>query len=133
VDALERLALEQIMSAGDVAEVLPPRPGWMLDALCRERPTVEFVPVEIKTIAGRDSQAEAVEVCRSCLVRRECGAYALADPMLVGVWGGTTTAERKAARAALDAATPGQRPERAPKRQTRRIVVDDDARWTRSA
>jgi len=125
VEPLERLALEQIMAAGDVVDALPSRPGWMLDALCRERPAVEFVPAEIRSGAGRDSQAEAVAVCGACLVRRECGAYALKDPTLVGVWGGTTTAERKAARAALDAAAPAQRPTRAPKRQTRRLVVDD--------
>ena len=132
MNAVERLALESLMAGAVLTDAMPPRPGWMRDALCRERPTLEFVPVEIKTIAGRDSQAEAVEVCRSCLVKRECGAFALADRELVGVWGGTTTIERKAARAALDAATPALRPTRAPKRQTRRLVVDD-AWWDQSA
>jgi len=127
----DQLALEQIMAGVDVADIGRTRPGWMRDALCKERPTVEFVPVEIKTVAGRDSQAEAVEVCRSCLVKRECGAFALADRELVGVWGGTTTIERKAARAALDAATtvPRAKPK---KRSTRRIVVSD-VWWDRSS
>jgi len=31
------------MAASDVADALPPRPGWMRNALCRERPAVEFV------------------------------------------------------------------------------------------
>lgn len=132
MEPLERLAIEQIMAAGDVADALPHRPGWMLDALCRERPTVEFVPVETRTVAGRDSQAEAIEVCRDCLVRRECGAYALADRELVGVWGGTTTTERTAARAALNAATATPAPRRSPRKGRRRLVVDD-VWWDRSA
>jgi len=131
LDEADQLALEHLMAAGDAADALPSRHGWMRDALCRERPAVQFVPIETRTVAGRDSQAEAIEVCSACLVRRECGAYALADRELVGVWGGTTTTERKAARAALDAAPPAQRPRRA-KRATRRIVADD-VWWDRSA
>jgi len=36
----------------------------------------------------------AVVLCRRCDVRAECLAYALADPHLVGYWGGTTERER---------------------------------------
>ena len=129
LDDADQVAFEQIMAAGDVADALPPRPGWMADALCLERPTVDFVPVEVKTVAGRDSQAAAVKVCLSgCLVRLECLRYAMKDPELVGVWGGLTTAERKATRAAVAAATltPVQR---APKRSMGRRLVFDDVWW----
>ncbi len=132
VDALERLALESIMTPDDVADAIPPRPGWMADALCRERPEVEFVPLEVRGGNGCRSQAAAIEVCGSCLVRLECARYALADPTLVGVWGGLTAAERKAARAALDAATPAERLARPKKVRPRRLVVEDPW-WTRSA
>ena len=34
-------------------------------------------------------------ICSTCPVRQECLAFALADSELIGVWGGTTTQERK--------------------------------------
>ena len=34
-------------------------------------------------------------VCGACTVRSDCLAYALADPSLVGLWGGTTEKERR--------------------------------------
>ncbi|NNM44593.1 WhiB family transcriptional regulator [Knoellia koreensis] len=40
-------------------------------------------------------EAEAVAVCRSCPVARECLAYALAAGERDGVWGGFTNAERR--------------------------------------
>lgn len=42
--------------------------------------------------AGNSGPAKAI--CRECPVRFECLNYALAQN-LVGVWGGTTTEERK--------------------------------------
>jgi WhiB family transcriptional regulator, redox-sensing transcriptional regulator len=37
-------------------------------------------------------------LCESCAVRAECLAAALADPNLLGLWGGTTGTERRALR-----------------------------------
>jgi WhiB family redox-sensing transcriptional regulator len=84
----------------DVLEVLPPRPAWMADALCREpQPGVSFFP------ARGEPLEPARAVCARCLVRQECLAYALADADLVGVWGGTSERERRRMRQA--AATAG--------------------------
>ena len=40
-----------------------------------------------------------LELCRTCLVRRECLAYALERDDLIGIWGGTTADRRRRARA----------------------------------
>jgi WhiB family redox-sensing transcriptional regulator len=68
------------------------------DALCREYPHLEFVPDERASADHR--HAEQLQVCGRCLVRVECLAVALADPELLGIWGGTTTSARKAIRKA---------------------------------
>jgi Transcription factor WhiB len=85
-----------LMVEGDVfalVDELVARPSWQSDALCRERPELVFVPS-----AGPVSD-EARALCRSCLVRAECLAYALERPELDGCWGGTTSADRDRARA----------------------------------
>lgn len=47
-------------------------------------------------MAGPRSPAvEQKAVCASCLVREECLAYALAESITEGVWGGMTTRERR--------------------------------------
>ncbi len=68
------------------------RPPWQADALCRDHPELVFVPS-----AGKIA-VEALDLCRSCLVRRECLTFALQRPATVGCWGGTTTGERATAR-----------------------------------
>lgn len=75
-----------------LAEVLPSRPGWMAAASCRDRPDVTFFPE-----LGHAARA-AREVCAGCPVKAPCLAYALAEPDLAGVWGGTTSRERAALR-----------------------------------
>ncbi|MFF7534899.1 WhiB family transcriptional regulator [Streptomyces bobili] len=40
----------------------------------------------------------AVALCRECPVRRACAQYALDNPELRGVWGGTTAADRRSFR-----------------------------------
>jgi WhiB family redox-sensing transcriptional regulator len=79
----------------DELDRLLERPAWQSDALCRERPELRFVP---SSIAEEMVARDAVETCRTCLVRRDCLAFALEDPDLSGIWGGTTTAERRRAR-----------------------------------
>jgi len=73
------------------------RPAWMDAALCRGLPTDLFFPAE----GTRDDDpdiAAAKAVCWQCPVRRQCVAYALPDPAVHGVWGATTTDQRRAER-----------------------------------
>ncbi|MFN2607826.1 MAG: WhiB family transcriptional regulator [Acidimicrobiales bacterium] len=77
--------------------LFPPRPAWMAKAACRGPlpPGAAFFPAKGQKPAG------AKAVCARCPVTAECLAYAMADVELVGTWGGTTAAERRALRAAL--------------------------------
>jgi WhiB family transcriptional regulator, redox-sensing transcriptional regulator len=66
-------------------------PAWFADAACREHPELCWVDP-----GNSGSQVSAAkDVCARCLVRAECLASAMADPTLVGIWGATTTRERK--------------------------------------
>jgi WhiB family redox-sensing transcriptional regulator len=73
-------------------------PAWTADAGCREHRELEFVllprgvdPADVKRCRA---------VCRGCLVRKECLAYAMSDASLTGIWGGTTDRERRRLRTA---------------------------------
>lgn len=69
---------------------LTPGPGpWVLHAACAGLPTRYFFSEDPATTDL------ALAVCRSCRVRDECAAYALATPILDGVWGGLTEADRR--------------------------------------
>ncbi|MGH9090182.1 MAG: WhiB family transcriptional regulator [Acidimicrobiales bacterium] len=70
------------------------RPTWMAEAACRGAGPGAFVPALGVPVAP------ARATCATCGVRAECLAYALADPEIVGVWGGTTARERIAIRRA---------------------------------
>jgi hypothetical protein len=52
--------------------------------------------------AGTDEIArgwqDAVKLCKTCPVRRECAEYAVSADELFGVWGGLTANQRKAIR-----------------------------------
>lgn len=74
-----------------------PATEWMTWAICPETDPDLFSPV---TVGGGylrpgDGQKvrEAKRLCAGCPVEAECLAYAL-EHGLVGVWGGTTEAER---------------------------------------
>jgi WhiB family redox-sensing transcriptional regulator len=56
--------------------------------LCLEYPELTWFPER------GQSSAPAKAVCGRCLVQRECLGYALADPDLMGVWGGISMRER---------------------------------------
>ena len=60
----------------------------MADGLCLEYPELTWFPER------GQSSAPVMQVCGRCLVHRECLEYALADPDLMGVWGGTSHRER---------------------------------------
>jgi WhiB family redox-sensing transcriptional regulator len=68
-------------------------PPWYADAACGEHPDLEFVLLPLGTRSVEIEQRKAI--CRGCLVREECLAYALADGSLDGVWGGTTKRKRQ--------------------------------------
>jgi WhiB family redox-sensing transcriptional regulator len=63
--------------------------AWMERAQCRGEDRDLFFP------SVGTASAKARVICSICLVRQECLAYALTDTELTGVWGGTTTQERK--------------------------------------
>lgn len=61
------------------------RPGWFDDAACRGAGPGPWFSMNV----GR-----ARRICWECPVRLECLSYALADPELLGLWGGLTAPER---------------------------------------
>lgn len=78
-----------------VRRLIPPRPDWHRDALCREYPAAWWFPT-----LGQTAQ-RAIEICRQCPVRIECLDEALADPDLdSGVRGGMAERARAAHRRA---------------------------------
>jgi len=64
--------------------------GWMSEGICAQ------TDVDLFTVEGRKKHSvkAAKAVCARCLVTDECLQYAL-DNDLEGVFGGTTTEERK--------------------------------------
>ncbi|ACZ32458.1 transcription factor WhiB (plasmid) [Xylanimonas cellulosilytica DSM 15894] len=68
------------------------------DALCAQTDPEVFFPEK-----GGSSRA-AKKVCAVCPIRRRCRNVALANPALEGIWGGTTTRERRRLRANTAAA-----------------------------
>jgi hypothetical protein len=80
----------------DLFEILTKRPAWHADAACRETPAVNFFPDRGEPVGP------ALAVCAGCLVRSECRAYALGQPLaeVQGVWGGTTGRSREKLRRA---------------------------------
>lgn len=64
-------------------------PGaWVDEALCAQVDTEMFFPGQF------DSVDPAKRVCQTCPVRLECLQYALQNPDIDGVWGGTSKRER---------------------------------------
>lgn len=66
---------------------------WMKQANCRGILTNIFFPEENEVLVG----AAAKKVCRRCPVKEECLQWAL-DHDEVGIWGGTTDAQRDSIR-----------------------------------
>lgn len=66
--------------------------GWMTQATCRDYDPELWFPV------AEESGDVAIGHCRTCPVRVECLEYAL-DIGAVGIWGGTTTEQRRQIRA----------------------------------
>lgn len=114
-----------------------PRPGvWAARARCRTVPQSVFFP----RYENDEAQAQAREVCSRCPVADECRAYAMAHPRLVGMWGGLSAAERRAARPAVippPVVVPAERPPSRTARGTLLRTLTDLAghpgRWARVA
>ena len=81
-----------------VLDQLLARPSWQRRAACRGDGPGTYVPPRGGT------NTAAMETCARCTVRADCLGYALADPDIVGVWGGTTGQQRRAMRRDLRAA-----------------------------
>ena len=84
---------------GDVGEcadvsILGQRPSWQRRAACRGKGCDPWFATT------REAEDAARAVCEPCPVRRECLAYALASPELVGIWAGTDERERRRMRRA---------------------------------
>ena len=65
------------------------RPAWHRQAACRGLGASGFV----KSTGG--AYGATRRECARCPVRQECLDYALADESIVGLWGGTSDAERR--------------------------------------
>lgn len=75
----------------DLAELLQ-KPAWMALAACRGMSTDNFISSRTRPLYS------AKAICSGCSVQPECLEYAMADDSCVGVWGGTTTLERRSMR-----------------------------------
>ncbi|MFN0091047.1 MAG: WhiB family transcriptional regulator [Acidimicrobiales bacterium] len=69
------------------------RPAWQQRAACRGTGCDAF-------FGSRSPEAHrrVIALCASCPVNRECAEYALADPQLEGLWGGTALRARQITR-----------------------------------
>jgi len=76
---------------GPIADVW----DWQRLGLCRGRDSAQFFHPDGERGASRNRrEATAKQLCRSCPVRAECAAQALATREPYGVWGGFTETER---------------------------------------
>lgn len=62
---------------------------WQMAAACRDADSTIFFPN-----AG-EKGLPAKSICYRCPVKEPCLDYALADPSLIGIWGGTSDVQRK--------------------------------------
>ena len=71
--------------------------AWQEEAACKGMPDGDavFFPTPVQGKNSRYAYAAARLVCNPCPVRRECLAYALAEPEYFGMWGGRTPQERQ--------------------------------------
>jgi WhiB family redox-sensing transcriptional regulator len=77
------------MTAGDIPDLDPfQRPAWQRRGACHGEPLGWFFPGR-----GEDVRPEKA-LCAGCVVRSDCLDYAMADPDLAGIWGGTSERER---------------------------------------
>jgi WhiB family redox-sensing transcriptional regulator len=73
---------------------------WLDQAKCKDQRPAVFFPTQ-----GGDA-ATPKRICMACPVRQQCLDYALAQPELTGIWGGTSHRQREKIRWASP--TPGK-------------------------
>jgi WhiB family redox-sensing transcriptional regulator len=66
------------------------RTDWMEEAACKSEPRVFFFPDAADWVDPR-----AGRICAVCPVKDDCLDYALRNPSLDGIWGGTSEEERR--------------------------------------
>lgn len=86
---MDALSLHREPDPGD--ELPPALPEWRHRAACVHADPDTFVPDQDY---ARVAVPAAKAICGRCPVVDACLAEALADPWLVGVWGGLSQAER---------------------------------------
>ena len=77
------------MTTDAIVAAMIGRPEWMDRAACRGMPTAMFFETSTVKIVA------AMKVCVLCPVRPDCLAHAMAHSDMVGVFGGTTTDDRR--------------------------------------
>ena len=70
---------------------------WRDHAACRHEDPDLFYPIGTSGPTLLQTE-QAKAVCRGCPVREECLRFALDTEEFIGVWGGTSEAERRALR-----------------------------------
>lgn len=70
--------------------------AWQERAACSGQDPNDWMEVNsvVRDARPRANYAQKRAICGGCPVRPECLEEALADPELIGIWGGTTSAER---------------------------------------
>lgn len=71
--------------------------GWRAAGACLHADPDLFFPIS-DTGRALAQIVRAKEICAGCLARRECLEFAQANEPIQGIWGGTTSQERAAAR-----------------------------------
>jgi WhiB family redox-sensing transcriptional regulator len=89
--SMVKLLMDPSSTMPELAELLQ-KPAWMALAACRGMSTEDFISSRTRPPYG------AKAVCSRCSVRSDCLDYAMADESCVGVWGGTSTLERRSMR-----------------------------------
>jgi len=71
--------------------------NWRAQAACRDADPELFFPISTYGPALRQVD-QAIAVCRTCPVRRQCLAWALEHGYNQGIWGGMAEDERRSIR-----------------------------------
>ncbi len=93
VEPVEQEGLEQLISQLDKTRAVLGE--WSLQAQCLDADPEAFFPER-----GGNTR-DAKRVCAKCPVARECLAYALANEVRFGIWGGLSERERRMKRREL--------------------------------
>ena len=99
--AAARTGDEEVTEAGDLLDLLADlHPPWQRRAACKTAPPeVTWFGRRFNPTREESPTAVAKAICATCPVRTECLEYALAQgDDLMGIWAGTSQAERVALR-----------------------------------